>query len=91
MAYQGKKKPASLELDLHGIFGKDGHFKSILNEIDPPYNISPLSIAIHKKHDTIIRLILDRTNYDICSDISKKTSETCIHVACRVSIDTEIL
>ena len=90
-AYKGKKQPASFDIEVDAIFGKDKHFKSILNEIDPSHNVSPLSIAINNNHDAIIKLILDRTNYDLCSDISKKTHETCIHVACRVSVDTTIL
>lgn len=90
-AYRTKKRPAAFELELEAIFGQDRHYKSILGEIDPPYGISPLNIAILNKHESIIKLILDRTSYDVCSDISKKTLETCIHTACRVAVDTTIL
>ena len=53
--------------------------------------MSPLYIAISRKHEDIVKLILEKTDYDICSDISEKSLETCIHTACRVAVSMSFM
>ena len=50
-----------------------------------------MAIAITNRHESIVKLILDESNYDLCSDISPKTADTCIHAACRVASDISLL
>ena len=50
-----------------------------------------MAIAITNRQQPIVKLILDEPNYDLCSDISPKTGDTCIHAACRVASDIGLL
>lgn len=56
-----------------------------LEELDAGH--SPLSIAIISKNKSTVKQLLEDSNYDLCSDISKQTLDTCIHIACRSSSD----
>ena len=69
----------------------DETYAAALEEISPGYEVSPLQIGIMKKHEAVVRLILDETTYDLCSDITSKTTETCIHLACRVNVEMSFL
>ena len=90
-AYRVGRAATQEDIDCSAIFGDDEHYTAVLEEIHPAHAVSPLAIAIANKHEHVVKLILDDAHYDLCSDISPKTADTCIHAACRLCSDLQIL
>lgn len=52
---------------------------------------SPLSVSIEYQRKSIVKMILEESNYEVKQDINRETGDTTIHLVCRFSADIQIL